>query len=108
VELVVAVLILYPQKDQDAYGETDGQSCDIEEGIGFVFEDISVGEFEIGLEHEGAYLAAMARLSKNPCQICTLLIVSVLQRATRVVEFGNVTAGVRFRGAARPNIAVIS
>jgi len=39
-------------------------------------------------------------LSKNPCQICTLLIVSVLQRASRVVEFGNVTAGVRFRGAA--------
>ena len=106
-EFVVTGLIPDPEQDQDAYGKTYRQSCDVEERIGFVLEDISAGKFEIGLEHDGAFLAVLPRLSKKS-------VPNMQNFDCERFAAGRPGGGVRKRysqcavsEAARPNIAVI-
>jgi len=55
-EFIIRQLVVYPQKDQDAAGHTDGEAEQIGRGEGLVPEQVSPGYLEIVLEHAGAFI----------------------------------------------------
>jgi hypothetical protein len=49
--LIYIQLVCYPETDQQGYGHSDGQACNIDERADFVAKEISSGDLQIIFEH---------------------------------------------------------